>query len=383
MTTPSAPTRRRPLQTGLASDEQAIRASQDLAMLQVNPHAVERLDLKASIKSLYPSPANPRRALANAGVTRELVEKIALKPHEDASAWRVRYTDYLRTLIDERRLEDEAVWSELFDLAESIRRSGLLQPIIAQPNGEIIAGERRWTACILAGITHERVIYRLVGDDQVHVFRLIENLQRANLTVAETAHGVRQVASKLSSSPLGPDNAEITLPVIMEILGCKKTVGAQYLALCRLPDGDPMLAQILSGGYGGIRAAYEAISVYKKSIAEQEQAANMLPGLGGRAEASSMPGSSAATPPPTRQPQQPKLPAARIKMPMPKAQTGARLLGALRTIDGLPSGIIGSIESAITGWSSASDAVRKKMLINTLEAVINTLDSTLEDEEPA
>lgn len=374
--------RRRALSVGLASDEQAIKAAQDLEGLQRGSHTVERLDPKAPIKALFPSPDNPRRSLANAGVTRELIEQLARKLDEDVNAWRERYVDFLRSLTEANRHEDEAVWSELFDLAESIRRpGGLVQPIIAQPTGEIIAGERRWTACMLAGITHERVIFRLVGEDEVHVFRIIENLQRSNLNLAETAQGLRRVVAKLTSRPLGPDNWDINLSVIQDILGCKKTVGAQYLALCRLPDGDPMLAQILSGGYTGLRAAYEAIGEYKRSVLEQQQALENASASSNSPMGGNMPAGSPPPPPtpPTQALKPVTPPAPRIKIPMPQAQSGARLLGALKTIESLPTGVVASIETALAGWGGAPDAVRKKILTSTLEAIVQALDATLDE----
>src|SRR5690606_4037978 len=100
-----------------------------------------------------------------------------------------------------------------FALANSIRTSGIMQPIVAQPDGEIISGERRWTAALLAGKTHERVIFRLAPEEQVHLMRLIENLHRSNLNVAEITTAVRQVviASGVVTGKLAPDNAEITV----------------------------------------------------------------------------------------------------------------------------------------------------------------------------
>lgn len=95
-----------------------------------------------------------------------------------------------RTDIDEQGVAE---------LAESIRRVGVLQPIIVRPHGEgyqIIAGERRWRAARMAGL--ERVPVRVLTKTESESLELalIENLQREDLNAIEEARGYRRLLSE-------------------------------------------------------------------------------------------------------------------------------------------------------------------------------------------
>lgn len=92
-----------------------------------------------------------------------------------------------------RRFAPEA----LRELSESIRVSGVVQPVVLRTVGrryELLAGERRWRAAQLAGL-HEipALIRDDLGDDEAQVLGLIENLQRESLSPIETAEGLRQL----------------------------------------------------------------------------------------------------------------------------------------------------------------------------------------------
>jgi ParB family chromosome partitioning protein len=85
------------------------------------------------------------------------------------------------------------------ELSDSISKVGLLQPIIVRPHGEgyqIIAGERRWRASLLAGLT--RVPVKVIGasDTQSLEIALIENLQRDDLNAIEEARGYKRLLSE-------------------------------------------------------------------------------------------------------------------------------------------------------------------------------------------
>lgn len=97
--------------------------------------------------------------------------------------------DQPRTDIDEERVAE---------LADSIGKVGVLQPVIVRPLGEkyqIIAGERRWRAAKQAGL--ERIPVRVLATDEVQSLEiaLIENLQREDLNAIEEARGYRQLLS--------------------------------------------------------------------------------------------------------------------------------------------------------------------------------------------
>jgi ParB family chromosome partitioning protein len=95
--------------------------------------------------------------------------------------------DQPRTDIDQASVEE---------LADSIKKVGVLQPVIVRPLGEsyqIIAGERRWRAARIAGL--ERIPVRVLSTDAVQSLELalIENLQRQDLNAIEEARGYRQL----------------------------------------------------------------------------------------------------------------------------------------------------------------------------------------------
>ncbi len=90
------------------------------------------------------------------------------------------------------------------ELADSIKRHGLLQPILVRPlRGskdmyEIVAGERRWRACQKAQIHEVPVIIRELDDGQVLQIALIENLQRQDLNAIEEARGYQRLIDEFS-----------------------------------------------------------------------------------------------------------------------------------------------------------------------------------------
>ena len=106
------------------------------------------------------------------------------------------------------------------ELAQSIRANGLIQPISVykNPKGKytIIAGERRWRAARLAGLTHIRALVRDVERHQALELALIENLQREDLNAVEVAHGFQRLVSeyRLSHEQIaertGKDRSTIT-----------------------------------------------------------------------------------------------------------------------------------------------------------------------------
>ncbi len=87
----------------------------------------------------------------------------------------------------------------LAELADSIRAQGIMQPILVRPidvargRYEIIAGERRFRAAQLAGLTEVPVLVRDVPDEHAAAMALIENIQREDLNPLEEAHGVRRL----------------------------------------------------------------------------------------------------------------------------------------------------------------------------------------------
>ena len=102
-----------------------------------------------------------------------------------------------RTQMDSASLEE---------LAASIRVQGLMQPILVRPLGdtlgedrfEIIAGERRWRAAQMAGLTEVPTLIREIPDESALAMALIENIQRENLNPLEEAQGLQRLIDEFS-----------------------------------------------------------------------------------------------------------------------------------------------------------------------------------------
>ncbi|WP_326534369.1 ParB/RepB/Spo0J family partition protein [Pseudorhodoferax sp.] len=90
----------------------------------------------------------------------------------------------------------------LYELAESIRSQGIMQPILVRPIGggrfEVIAGERRMRAALLAGLDEVPVLVREVPDEAAAVMALIENIQREDLNPLEEAQGLQRLVNEFS-----------------------------------------------------------------------------------------------------------------------------------------------------------------------------------------
>jgi ParB family chromosome partitioning protein len=90
----------------------------------------------------------------------------------------------------------------LAELADSIRAQGLIQPIVVRSQGkdryEIIAGERRWRAAQLAGLSDVPVVLREVDDRSVIAMALIENIQREDLNPLEEAQALHRLIDEFS-----------------------------------------------------------------------------------------------------------------------------------------------------------------------------------------
>lgn len=83
----------------------------------------------------------------------------------------------------------------LSELADSIAKHGLIQPIVVRPTSsgvyQIVAGERRWRACRMAGLSEVPVVIKELDDQKYFEIALIENLQREDLNAVEEAQGYR------------------------------------------------------------------------------------------------------------------------------------------------------------------------------------------------
>ena len=134
-----------------------------------------------------------------------------------------------RKIFDEESLEE---------LASSIKRYGVIQPIIVSKQEnyyEIVAGERRWRAAKKAGISEIPAIVRQADTRTKSEIALIENIQRENLNPIEKARGIKQLITQY----------ELTQEQAAEILGMKRSTVANSVRILNL---DPRVINLALEG---------------------------------------------------------------------------------------------------------------------------------------
>ncbi|HUO95293.1 MAG TPA: ParB/RepB/Spo0J family partition protein [Steroidobacteraceae bacterium] len=124
----------------------------------------------------------------------------------------------------------------LAELADSIKAQGIVQPIVVRPIGtpgatesqryEIIAGERRWRAAQLAGLTEIPAIVRRVPDEAAVAMALIENIQRENLNPLEEARALERLVGEF----------DLTHQEAAEAVGRSRAAVSNLLRLLELAD---------------------------------------------------------------------------------------------------------------------------------------------------
>lgn len=186
----------------------------------------------------------------------KIVEKVVEKPVEKIVEKPVEQTLKLN-LIEPNSEQPRKNFDEesLQELADSIKQYGILQPLIVQKKGshyEIIAGERRWRAAKLAGITDVPVLIREYDKQQTMEIALIENVQRADLNPIEEAKayqmliqefGLRQedVAERVAKNRATITNSMRLLKLderVQEMLIQDRLTGGHARALLSLEDGE-------------------------------------------------------------------------------------------------------------------------------------------------
>ena len=131
-------------------------------------------------------------------VSRETLEEEKENIQRDRTERRRRETTLRVSQIEPNRSQPRKTFDEdaLEELADSIRQYGLIQPIMVQKRDgyyEIIAGERRWRACMKAGLKEVPVIIREYDDQKIMELSLIENLQREDLNPMEEARAYKRL----------------------------------------------------------------------------------------------------------------------------------------------------------------------------------------------
>jgi ParB family chromosome partitioning protein len=143
-----------------------------------------------------------------------------------------------RTSFDEAKLQE---------LAQSIRASGIIQPLLVRRRGglfELVAGERRWRAAQLAGLTRVPAIVREIADENLLELALIENIQRQELNAVEEANAYKRLI----------ENLGLTQEEVAKRVGRDRTFITNYLRILRLPTEIQTLLEQEKLSFGHARA---------------------------------------------------------------------------------------------------------------------------------
>ncbi|MEQ1917076.1 MAG: ParB/RepB/Spo0J family partition protein, partial [Gallionella sp.] len=156
----------------------------------------------------------------------------------------------------------------LNELAASIKSQGVMQPILVRQlddeSYEIIAGERRWRAAQLAGLTHVPVLVRSVKDNVALAMALIENIQRENLNPLEEAIGMQRLIDEFDMTHQGAADA----------VGRSRSAASNLLRLLKLsqPVQEMLMMSKLDMGHArallGLEGA-DQISAANQIVLEQ------------------------------------------------------------------------------------------------------------------
>jgi ParB family transcriptional regulator, chromosome partitioning protein len=167
----------------------------------------------------------------------------------------------------------------LYELAESIKSQGVMQPILVRPIGgsgsnryEIIAGERRVRAAKLAGLDEVPVLVKAVADEAAAVMALIENIQREDLNPLEEAQGLKRLV----------DEFHLTHEQAAQAVGRSRSAASNLLRLLNLtaPVQQMLMAGDIEMGHARALLALDAaqqilcaneVTAKKLSVRETEK----------------------------------------------------------------------------------------------------------------
>ena len=183
----------------------------------------------------------------------------------------------------------------LYELAESIKSQGVMQPVLVRPIGgtgsgryEIIAGERRFRAARLAGLDEVPVLVKAVADEAAAVMGLIENIQREDLNPLEEAQGLKRLV----------DEFDLTHEQAAQAVGRSRSAASNLLRLLNLtqPVQQMLMAGDIEMGHARALLALDAaqqilsaneVTAKKLSVRDTEKlVTHALGGTSGRASPS-------------------------------------------------------------------------------------------------
>jgi ParB family chromosome partitioning protein len=137
--------------------------------------------------------------------------------------------------------------AKLDELAQSIRASGIIQPLLLRRRGgmfELVAGERRWRAAQIAGLRNVPAIVRDIPDDKLLELALIENIQRADLNPVEEANAYKKLIESLG----------LTQEEVAQRVGRDRSFVTNYLRILKLPSEIRLLLENEKLSFGHARA---------------------------------------------------------------------------------------------------------------------------------
>jgi len=181
-------------------------------------------------------------------------------------------------LIDENPYQTRTAFdpAALKELAESIKASGLAQPIVVRPgtNGRyvLVLGERRCRASKLAGKKTVSAIVRPLGDEQAAEMTIVENLQRQDLNCLEQAHAFSRLSRDFN----------LTQEQIGQRTGVSRESVANYMRLLKLPQGVLDLLGDGKLGFSEARVLLEALPHASPEVIETMALSAVQAGLGVR-----------------------------------------------------------------------------------------------------
>lgn len=160
----------------------------------------------------------------------KLVENVELYSDNTMTATKEKHSTLPITKLQPGKYQPRVTMQPeaLSELAESIKQQGLLQPVLVREIGhnsyEIIAGERRFRASQLAGLTEVPVIIKEVSDKDALLMAMVENLQREDLNVLEEARAMHRLTTEF----------DLTHQQIAQLLGKSRVTVSNCLRLLNL-----------------------------------------------------------------------------------------------------------------------------------------------------
>jgi ParB family transcriptional regulator, chromosome partitioning protein len=186
-------------------------------------------------------------------------------------------------LIHPNRYQPRIIFSreELEELCSSIKELGIIQPVLLRKDGsgyELVAGERRFRAAKMAGLTHVPAFIKNITDSDLLEMSIVENIQREDLNALEEAEAFQQLITEFN----------LTQEQVAKRVGKSRSAVANLLRLRQLPEQikASILDHTLSMGHARAllgadtsaqqNAAWRAVVLKKLSVRETEALINRL-----------------------------------------------------------------------------------------------------------